>query len=206
MAARCPFNHQYLTSLNILTDKCESLAQAKSYEIYAKDSSCLHFAPSIVFEQEQFKIPSTDFPISRNQTATMAPVYFFREHEEPYGFLSQWYEARFMVLSQTPGAPSMVFLTTEQYMMYQKAILFGDTEVAEKIMAAKTPKKQKALGRQVKGFDEEVWKDNRERIVEEANWHKFSHPARKSDLKKRLLETEKRELVEVRGLVNHCAF
>ena len=88
-------------------------------------------------------------------------------------------------------------------MMYQKAILFGDTETAEKIMAAKTPKKQKALGRQVKGFDEDVWKNNRERIVEEANWHKFCDSAKKSDLKQLLLDTEKRELVEVRGLVNH---
>lgn len=129
----------------------------------------------------------------------MGPVYFFRENEEPYGILSQWYKAGFMVESQTPDARSMTFMTTEQYMMYQKAVLFGDMGTAGKIMAAKTPKQQKALGRQVEGFDEETWKENRERILEEANWHKFCHPIKELGLKKLLLETEKRELVEVRG-------
>lgn len=83
-------------------------------------------------------------------------------------------------------------------MMYHKGILFGDVETAEKIMLAKTPKEQKALGREVKGFDEKMWNRHREKIVEEGNWHKFCHPAEESNLKKSLLETEGRELVEVR--------
>lgn len=82
-------------------------------------------------------------------------------------------------------------------MMYHKGILFGDTETAEEIMVADTPKKQKALGRKVKGFDDKTWNEHRERIVEEGNWHKFCTPTGQSELKKLLLDTGERELVEV---------
>lgn len=82
-------------------------------------------------------------------------------------------------------------------MMYHKAILFGDIETAEKIMIATNPKKQKALGREVKGFNEELWNQHREKIVEEGNLHKFCHPVEESILKKSLLETGDRKLVEV---------
>ena len=124
------------------------------------------------------------------------PVYFWREYET-HPFLSQWYPASFTAPSPTPDSPPMTFLTTEQYMMYHKGILFGDIDTAEKIMKAKNPKKQKALGREVKGFDERMWKQHREKIVEEGNWHKFCHPTEESNLKRLLMETGERELVEV---------
>ncbi|KAI4170278.1 MAG: hypothetical protein LQ346_008876 [Caloplaca aetnensis] len=105
--------------------------------------------------------------------ATGGPVYFFREHEHPYGFLSQWFNASFTVPSPDLDAEPMTFATTEQYMMYNKAILFKDRETAKKIMLAHTPKQQQALGRKVKNFDEKIWIANREKIVEEGNWRKF---------------------------------
>lgn len=49
-------------------------------------------------------------------------------------------------------------------MMYRKALLFGDAEVAERIMLAITPKEHKALGRKVKNFDGTVWDARREGI------------------------------------------
>lgn len=48
------------------------------------------------------------------------------------------------------------FHTTEQYMMYWKALLMGDDEVAEKILATESPGEAKALGREVRDFDQEV--------------------------------------------------
>lgn len=94
----------------------------------------------------------------------------------------------------------MAFITTEQYMMYHKALLFNDAETAAQIMDTPIPAEQKALGRRVKGFEEEVWKENRERIVEEGNWWKFTTGVGSGDveksLKERLLETGERELVE----------
>ena len=81
--------------------------------------------------------------------------------------------------------------------MYHKAMLFRDGDTAEKIMAAGTPGKQKALGRQVKGFSGEVWEQHKEKIVEEGNWNKFCHAKEEAGLKEKLLETGGRELVEV---------
>lgn len=42
-------------------------------------------------------------------------------------------------------------------MMVEKARLFGDEEIAKKMLATTDPKKHKALGRKVKGFDGGVW-------------------------------------------------
>lgn len=50
---------------------------------------------------------------------SFGPVFFWREFEEPYGFLSQWYESPFEV-------DGVTYLTAEMWMMVQKAKLFGD--------------------------------------------------------------------------------
>ena len=41
-------------------------------------------------------------------------------------------------------------------------------------MAENNPKKHKKLGRQVKGFDSEIWDDYNQDIVEMGNWLKFT--------------------------------
>lgn len=53
-----------------------------------------------------------------------------------------------------PGAATtpQYFPTTEQYMMYWKALLMGDDEMALKIADSKTPAEAKAMGRQVSGM------------------------------------------------------
>lgn len=51
--------------------------------------------------------------------ASLGPVYFWREYEEPYGFLSQWYDSPFEV-------DGVTYASTEMWMMIQKARLFGD--------------------------------------------------------------------------------
>lgn len=71
-------------------------------------------------------------------------------------------------------------------MMAEKARLFSDTVSETKIMASDEPKKQKALGRKVKGFDDTVWKQNRYQIVVKANMAKFSQ---NDKLKVKLLAT-----------------
>jgi ADP-ribose binding protein with NADAR domain len=81
-------------------------------------------------------------------------TFFFRP-EAPF---SQWYPARFELAGK-------LFSCAEQYMMYGKAILFGDTEVAAEILAAVAPKQHKALGRKVRNFSDVTWEANREVIV-----------------------------------------
>jgi len=68
-------------------------------------------------------------------------------------------------------------------------------------MASTTdPKKHKALGREARGFDGKKWNQHKLRIVEEGNWHKFTASKNSKELKKLLLETGEREIVEASPL------
>ena len=58
-------------------------------------------------------------------------------------------------------------------MMWRKAKLFGDDEVADKILAIDHPSEAKALGRQVRDFDERVWEAERFEIVVAGSVAKF---------------------------------
>jgi ribA/ribD-fused uncharacterized protein len=64
--------------------------------------------------------------------------------------------------------------TAEQFMMAQKALLFGDTKTHTKIMKEKSPREQKALGRGVEGFSIPIWQEHAKNIVYAANYAKFS--------------------------------
>jgi ribA/ribD-fused uncharacterized protein len=59
---------------------------------------------------------------------------------------SQWWPAAFK-------ADSGRYPTAEHYMMAEKARLFGDDEMLEKIRRAESPADAKKLGRKVRGFD-----------------------------------------------------
>ena len=108
---------------------------------------------------------------------------FFWQSESPF---SQWHPVEFVVKGKR-------FVCAEQYMMHGKAVLFGDLEVAERILASASPKTHKALGRKVSGFDDQVWKRERERIVYEGNHAKFTQNA---SLLAELMATAGTELVE----------
>ena len=84
--------------------------------------------------------------------------------------LSQWYPAPFDVEGRT-------FPTAEHLMMYRKAMLFGDTVTAERILAVRDPGEAKALGRTVRSFDEAMWKRARFEVVVAASLAKFSQNA-----------------------------
>ena len=109
-------------------------------------------------------------------------TFFFRP-EAPF---SQWYPARFEIGGK-------LFSCAEQYMMYGKAILFGDAEVAAEILQAMAPRQHKALGRRVRGFTEAIWKANREAIVTDGSRAKFTQ---NPELRQALLDTAGTELVE----------
>jgi ribA/ribD-fused uncharacterized protein len=78
-------------------------------------------------------------------------------------------------------------------MMHQKALLFGDSEIAELIMNESNPKEQKKYGRMIKNFDKSVWDKNCLAIVYEGNLAKFSQ---NKDLKEEMLSTGNRIFVE----------
>lgn len=86
-----------------------------------------------------------------------------------------------------------IYNTCEQYMMAEKARLFGDQEAETKIMAAKNPRDQKAHGRKVRNFDAARWKEACEDIVFKANFAKYSQH---TELKEMLLATGDKIIAE----------
>ena len=90
-------------------------------------------------------------------------IFFYKE------FLSQWHRSDFY----DPDT-QIIFPTCEKYMMFYKAKLFGDEESAKKILLAKHPKEDQDLGRLVKGYNQEIWNREKQYIVYNANYLKFS--------------------------------
>ena len=78
------------------------------------------------------------------------------------GIYSQWHKSLMTI-------DKIVYNSCEQYMMHQKALLFGDSEIAELIMNESNPKEQKKYGRMIKGFDKATWDKNCLAIVYEGN-------------------------------------
>ena len=99
---------------------------------------------------------------------------------------SQWWPARF----ETNG---ITYATAEHYMMAEKARLFKDDEVLEKILSTGSPAQAKKLGRMVKNFDPKIWDQHRSEIVTQASVAKFSQD---DQLKNFLLNTGNKVLVE----------
>lgn len=86
------------------------------------------------------------------------------------GWASQWAASEFIL-------DGVKYNCAEQYMMAQKAILFGDQAALAIIMGTDNPKIQKAAGRTVQGFDKEIWEQNAKLFVYRANFAKFTQNA-----------------------------
>lgn len=108
------------------------------------------------------------------------------------GIYSQWYKAPMVI-------DKIEYNSCEQYMMHQKALLFGDTEIAELIMKESNPKEQKKYGRMIKNFDKSTWEKNCLSIVYEGNLAKFTQ---NSELMAAMLSTGDRTFVEASPLDN----
>ena len=86
-------------------------------------------------------------------------------------FPSNWHPARFVV---ERDGKELEFFNSEQYFMYEKAVVFGDEVTAMRILfEGKDPKKAKTLGRQVKNYDDKIWEKVRYQIMVYANMHKY---------------------------------
>lgn len=100
--------------------------------------------------------------------------------------LSQWWPAPFT-------EDGDLFRTAEDYMMAEKARLFGDEEARGRILEASSPAAAKKLGRSVRGFEDSRWKAARFEIVVRGNLLKFGQ---NPELQEYLLGTGTRILVE----------
>lgn len=107
-------------------------------------------------------------------------IYFWGE------FPSNWYPARFVV--EDEDGKELEFFNTEQYFMYQKAKVFGDEDIAMRILLeGKDPRQAKSLGRKVKNYDDKVWSKVRYQIMVYANMHKY---LQNKDLRDMILNKE----------------
>lgn len=127
---------------------------------------------------------SVEALINSGQSNKEYDIVHFWGHTKNEGVIgkecfSQWYLADFSV-------DIYKYCCMEQFMMSEKARLFGDTEIFDQIMAETSQKKIKELGRKVKGFDEKIWDDIKYDIVLTGNYYKFSQ---NKDLRKVLLDT-----------------
>ena len=114
------------------------------------------------------------------------------------GCLSQWWPVAFTV-------DGVRYASAEHYMMAAKARLSGDAGAVEEILSAPHPGAAKALGRQVRGFDEQRWAEHRFDVVVAGNMAKFSqHPKLRDYLDgtggRVLVEASPRDLVWGIGL------
>lgn len=168
---------------------------------------------------------------TQSKDTAAKPVFFWREFEEPYGFMCQWYTSYFV---DSSIHATHTFNCAEQYMMYRKALVLAlpdpDLELPatagkEKrrgktsnrrpssqrakitlaqhdpirlptmILAESKPGKQKELARSVKfkPFQLKIWESTKFDVVCQGTFCKFTQ---NPDLKKKLLETGERQLVE----------
>ena len=106
-------------------------------------------------------------------------VIGFHNPDEQYGFLSNWYMSDFTV-------DGVSFSSMEQYMMYQKAVVFKDKDIASKILKTDDVKRVKEYGRQVSNYNDTVWNGMRQIIIYKGLLEKFRQNEK---LKKELLDT-----------------
>ena len=117
----------------------------------------------------------------------MRKIVCFHNPDEENGYLSNWYMSEF-------NFNGIKYSSMEQYMMHQKAKLFGDEIMASKILKEHDVAKVKRMGREVKGFDNKIWDANKINIITAGLIEKFSQ---NSELREKLLGTGDALLAEM---------
>ena len=115
----------------------------------------------------------------------MEKIGFFKPGDL-YGEFSNWYLCDFSYKGQD-------FISSEQALMWRKAKMFGDENIAEKILQTTNQGQIKKLGRQVKNYDDKKWAEARYDIMVEILHEKFSQ---NKELEATLLSTVGMELCE----------
>ncbi len=111
---------------------------------------------------------------------------FFWQRNEKYGAFSNWYSSSFIIDGQK-------YCHVEQYMMAEKARLFGDMDAYQKILSTDDPSVCKKTGRAVKNYDGTVWNKVRYETVLNGCRAKFEQ---NPELKELLLSTGDKLLAE----------
>ena len=151
------------------------------FDAKAIGSSKMKYIHIDQFDEQAF----VDFDGS--EVVVSAEFVMFWKPPNPFG---QWTISPFEI-------DGLNYVCAEQYMMAEKARLFGDYEISQQIMATESPREQKKLGKKVSGFKDEVWNAERSNIVVRGNIAKFSQ---NELLREKLLETGELRMVEASPL------
>ena len=103
------------------------------------------------------------------------------------GYLSNWYKSSFT------DDDGVVYSCTEQYLMAGKARLFKDDERLATILGTPDPRRQKAAGRAVCGYDDAAWVAARVDVCVAGNMLKYEQNA---ELRRLLSATQDRLIIE----------
>lgn len=116
----------------------------------------------------------------------MREIICFHNPDEKYGWLSNWYLSDFKV-------DDVNFSSMEQYMMYEKAIVFEDFNMAEKILETQNVGAIKQYGRQVVNYNDTIWNGIRQIVVYKGLFAKF---VQNETLRENLRKTDSAILAE----------
>jgi ribA/ribD-fused uncharacterized protein len=114
-------------------------------------------------------------------------IFFWGHKNGPFACFSNWYPLSFV------DEHGHRFANSEVAMMRAKAKLFDDERAGAELLGVSDPKKAKAIGRRVRGFDDEIWHANARRLVVEILMLKFGQNAEARNV---LLSTGDRLLAE----------
>ena len=180
-------------SSNIKTNPVKALLNSPFF-IYDRSTEILSFIPEIRREltaNAAEKIISVcmqrlDEYYLRIKDQTDHEFICFHKPEEENGYLSNWYPSRFSFRGTD-------FSSVEQYMMFRKAIMFGDDAVRNRILSTNDVEELKQLGRSVRNYNDKLWGGQRQLIVYQGLLAKF---AQNDELRIRLLNTGSAILAE----------
>lgn len=99
---------------------------------------------------------------------TLCEFLNFYMLKKPFGF-------HLPACAQKPGFPKTVICeSSEKAIMVTKAAMMSDRACFDKMVQSKDPREVKALGRQVKPFDDDLWMKNLDQVTFEAVKQKFA--------------------------------
>ena len=124
---------------------------------------------------------------TRDLATDKIEIIGFYHPDEEYGCFSNWYPAGFDYAGRH-------YANSEQFMMYQKVMMFRKYELGDKIMSTDDPSKcKKIAGTKFPEFNAEVWEKTCETIVKRGVKAKF---AQNPDICRILLDTGNALLAE----------
>lgn len=106
---------------------------------------------------------------------------FFWKIGYPNEIYSQLYPSKFRENKN-------VFSNVRQYVLYHKALLFQDNEIAEKILTTLDPLLFEQYEKSIRNFNQNRWDANKEYIVASGTYYKFSQ---NSNLRNTICQTPK---------------